>query len=217
MSEAAPLLTPLLSRPVPEPPARETEAAVDAMFVERRSTRAFSSTAVAPEVLRSVLEAARWSPSSANGQPWLFVTASTPSARARLLEGLMEPNQRWARHAPVLIYLFTRPRWDGGPNDHADFDAGAAWMSLALQAHRLGLSAHAMGGVHRDRMAALAGVDPATYRPVIAIALGYPLPPDQMPVEMRERERPSTRRSLREIVRSLDDPEPTPLAGPVFP
>jgi nitroreductase len=209
MSEAASPPTSSIPRAIPDVPGRATEADVDPIFVDRHSTRVFSEAPVAPETLRSVLEAARWAPSSANSQPWLFVTASTPAGRQRLGNGLMEMNRRWALHAPVLMYLFTRVQWESGPyagapHSHSDFDAGAAWMSLALQAHRLGLSAHAMGGVHRDRMAEIAGVDPAVFRPLIAIALGYPAPTGSIPEEMRARERPTPRRPMAEIVRSVE-------------
>src|SRR5271154_4131834 len=141
MSEALPPPPASSSRTPADTTVRRTEADVDPLFVERRSTRAFEATPVPPAVLRSVLEAARWAPSSANGQPWLFVTAATEAGKERLLPGLMEMNQRWARHAPVLMYLFARTSFESGPyagapNAHAEFDAGAAWMSLALQAHR---------------------------------------------------------------------------------
>jgi nitroreductase len=189
------------------------------MFVQRRSTRTFLDRPVAPETLESVLEAARWAPSCANTQPWLFITGTRPEERSRLMGGLMELNQRWAQHAPVLLYLFTRRTgtegpFAGKPLGHGDFDAGAAWMSMALQAQRLGLSAHAMGGVLPDRMLEIAGIDPAEYRPLVAIALGYPASPDSLPEDQRAREQPTPRRPLREVARPLD---PSPPRGATTP
>src|ERR1700739_4858653 len=70
----------------------------------RWSPRAFSDKPVPPEVLRSLFEAARWAPSSNNEQPWAFLVATKddPEAHAKSLSTLVEFNQLWAHHAPVL-------------------------------------------------------------------------------------------------------------------
>jgi nitroreductase len=62
------------------------------------------SQPVSQDELRSLLEAARWAPSSYNEQPWRNVVA-TRDDRAqfeRLLSCLVEGNQAWAKHVPVL-------------------------------------------------------------------------------------------------------------------
>jgi nitroreductase len=181
-----------------------TEADVDPMFPGRWSPRSFSPEPVDHAVLRSLFEAARWAPSSANEQPWLFVYAVSPEDRARFAEGLLEMNRAWASHAPVLVYLLTRRRvaqgaWAGQPNPMASFDAGAAWMSFALQAHLRGLSAHAMGGIDRAKVASLIGVPTEEYEILVAIAVGYRGDPAVLPEPMAARERPSERRPLREV------------------
>lgn len=186
------------------PTERPIEAAVDPMFVERWSPRSFLPEPVEEATLRSVFEAARWAPSSANEQPWLFLYATRPEDRARFLGGLLELNQAWAAAAPVLVYLLARRRvldgpWAGQPNPTALFDSGAAWMSLALQAHRAGLAAHAMGGIDREKAAALLGVPTEEYEVVIAIALGRRGDPSRLPAPLAERERPSPRRPLSEV------------------
>jgi len=196
-------------------PARPTEAEVDPMFVDRWSPRAFAPTPVPEPILRSVFEAARWAPSSANEQPWRFVYARTAEDRERFAGGLMEMNRGWARSAPVLAFLLARKRvragpYAGQPNPTAWFDAGAAWMSLALQAHLRGLATHAMGGIDRDRVLALLGASPEEYDAVIAIALGYRGEASTLPAPLAERERPSPRLPFREVVSEgtvrLDDP-----------
>jgi len=181
-----------------------TEADVDPMFPGRWSPRSFSPEPVDHAVLRSLFEAARWAPSSANEQPWLFVYAVSPEDRARFAEGLLEMNRAWASHAPVLVYLLTRRRvaqgaWAGQPNPMASFDAGAAWMSFALQAHLRGLSAHAMGGIDRAKVASLIRVPTEEYEIHVAIAVGYRGDPAVLPEPMAARERPSERRPLREV------------------
>jgi nitroreductase len=200
-----------------ELPRRRTEADVDPMFPGRWSPRAFSPEPVDRAMLRSLFEAARWAPSSANEQPWLFVYAVSPEDRARFSEGLLEMNRAWASHAPVLVYLLTRRRvaqgaWAGQPNPMASFDAGAAWMSFALQAHLRGLSAHAMGGIDRAKVASLLGVPTEEYEIIVAIAVGYRGDPAVLPEPMATRERPSERRPLGEV--AVEGRFPSIINGP---
>jgi nitroreductase len=210
----------LLDSPAVE--GRVAEAAVDPIFIHRWSPRAFLSDPIDEGTILSLFEAARWAPSSNNEQPWKFVYATDPSDRARFAEGLMEMNRAWASKAPMLAYLLTRRKltlgpWAGQPNPTAWFDAGAAWMSFALQAHLSGLSAHAMGGIDRDRLPELLGIDPEEYEVVIAIAVGRRGPPELLPPPIAARERPSPRRPLGEIAvawgpgpGSLERPERAP-------
>ncbi len=178
---------------------REPAADVEPMFVERWSRRAFSARPVSPEILASLFEAARWAPSSRNEQPWLFVYAREPRDLARFRELLVPDNRVWADRVPVLALLFARRASRHGPNRWAPFDAGAAWMALALQAHQVGLSAHAMGGFFEEKVYAALGVPESEYQAMAAIAIGYPGDPAELPEVVRVRERPSGRRPLEEI------------------
>ena len=188
--------------------ARPTEADVAPWFVERWSPRAFTEEPVAPAQVRTLFEAARWAPSSANEQPWLFIYGTTPEDRQRLLQGLHPMNQAWAGKAPLLAFLFARRhRRDSSeasiPNPIARFDAGAAWMSLALQAELLGLSAHAMGGIEPERVYEVTGVPKEEYEVLVGIAVGHRGEADRLPPALAEREGPSPRRPLGEIACEL--------------
>ena len=75
-------------------------------LIRRRwSPRAFAARPVEAEKLASLFEAARWAPSSFNGQPWHYIVAAKDdeAAFARLLNCLRPQNIRWAQHTPVLI------------------------------------------------------------------------------------------------------------------
>ncbi|MDN5862324.1 MAG: nitroreductase family protein, partial [Salinisphaera sp.] len=78
---------------------------------------------VPPADLAALFEAARWAASSYNEQPWRYLVASrdAPDEFARLLGCLVEGNQAWAQHAPVLaLGLFKRAReTTGQPNPAA--------------------------------------------------------------------------------------------------
>jgi nitroreductase len=178
---------------------------VDPIFPDRWSPRAFQPDPIPEPQIRSLLEAARWAPSCYNEQPWLFCLAATPDARERVLAALVERNRLWARRAPLLILLAARRTFTatGKLNRHAGFDAGAAWLSLALQARRLGLHAHAMAGFNQDRALAAAGLDRTDWDILAAIAVGRHGDPADLPDDLRALETPNTRKPLADIIRWL--------------
>jgi nitroreductase len=174
---------------------------LDPVFLERWSPRAFSSEAIDERDLHTLLEAARWSPSCFNEQPWRFVYAHRHSDLDKFRPVLSEANQVWASSAPLLILVFSKKSFtlNGKPNRWAEFDTGAAWMALALQALKLGLRTHCMGGFDTDKAYSATGVNPDVYHAVCAIAVGKPGDIDSLPSELREREMPSERKSVTEI------------------
>ena len=70
----------------------------------RWSGRAFSNQDLKKETIIQLIEAARWSPSSYNAQPWYFKIAVKGTRSFDLmLESLTESNQVWAKNAGALI------------------------------------------------------------------------------------------------------------------
>ncbi len=181
---------------------RSPDTEVDALFVGRWSQRAISERPLTEQQVSALFEAARWAPSANNQQPWLFVYARHAEHLRRLRTLLNDRNQRWASRAPLLIFVFARRRSPetGAPIRTAQFDTGAAWLSLALQAHKLGLSTRAMGGIHHDRVYEELGVPHEDFESMVAIAVGYPGEVEELPGDLREREKPNTRKSTREFV-----------------
>ena len=53
------------------------------------------------------------------------------------------------------------------------FDTDAAWMSLALEANRMGLNSRAMGGIDLETAYEVAGVPKDQFIAIFAIAVGY--------------------------------------------
>ncbi|HEY6880045.1 MAG TPA: nitroreductase family protein [Polyangiales bacterium] len=180
---------------------RRAEAEVDPWFVERWSRRAIDERPLQRELIDTLFEAARWAPSANNLQPWLFIYASEPASLERARALLKETNLRWASKAPLLVFVFARKRHPetGAPLRTAQFDTGAAWQSLALQAHKLGLSTRAMGGIHHERTYAAFGVPEAEFESMAAIAIGYPGPRESLPPDLHEKEQPNARKSVREF------------------
>lgn len=184
----------------PEGSERVASAPVSTLFPSRWSRRAFADRPVPEETVRTLFEAARWAPSCFNEQPWRFVVAS-PASHARFVGLLNEANQVWASRAPVLAFVLTRRAFtrNDKPNRFAAFDAGAAWMSLALQAHALGLSAHAMAGIREEAVIEELEIDTEQWELLCAIAVGWPGDPATLPEGKREAEKPNGRKGLGEV------------------
>lgn len=145
---------------------------LDTQFLERWSPRDLLDEPISHEDLMTIFEAARFAPSSYNEQPWRFVYAQNEGDLARFRELLVEGNA-WAKTAPVLIILFAKRNFsmNDSPNRTAAFDAGSAWMSLALQARKLGYFAHAMVGYDQKESYLRASVSEDEYESVCMIAL----------------------------------------------
>ena len=155
--------------------------------------------------LLTILEAARWSPSSYNIQPWRFLYSQRQDSNwQRYLEVLLPFNLEWAQHASALVILLSDTLVPGGAEQAQklsqtnSFDAGAAWAQLALQATSLGYHAHGMAGVDVEKIRDTFEV-PDRYRVEIAIAVGIKADPSALPDSLRQREYPSDRLPLDEI------------------
>jgi len=180
---------------------RTTEHSIEPQFLERWSPRAFTDKAVSEAELMNLLEAARWAPSASNLQPWRFIYGLKGEAEFATLLSLLVPfNEGWAKNAAALVFLVSVTTFDGErPVPTGSFDAGAAWMSLALQAHAQGLAAHGMYGVDFQKVPLVLGL-PDTVRFEAAIAIGYPGDAASLPESLQAREFPSDRQPLGQMV-----------------
>jgi nitroreductase len=186
-------------------PARlDTQAPIHELLVNRRSPRAFSEQRVEPAKLLSLLEAARWSPSSANEQPWRFIVATKDDSRvfSALAESLVEGNRRWAERAPLLILALAQSTYTktGTPYRHSWYDLGQSVALLSVQASALGLAVHQMGGFDAEKARQLLSI-PEGFEPVVVFAVGYPDQPATLPEHLQKREEaPRSRKLLQDFV-----------------
>lgn len=173
---------------------------LDQVFLDRWSTRAFSSRQLTQAQIDTLFEAARWAPSSTNSQPWLFLYA-TDGPERELFNSLLRPgNQTWATAAPLLVFVVARKGNDEGRVFRTNqFDAGAAWMSLAIQANRMGLFTHAMGGIQIDDIHDKLNLPRDQFDVIIGIAVGYCGDASGLAEDLQEREKPNSRKPLEEV------------------
>jgi nitroreductase len=181
-----------------------TDHPIHALTASRWSPYAFSEREVSDQDLSALFEAARWAPSSYNEQPWSYMVATRKDSLGfeRLLSCLVEPNQAWAKQAPVLALGVARERFtrNDKPNAAAVHDLGLAAGALLVEATARGLAVHQMIGILPDRARELYGI-PDHSRAVTGLAIGYAGPSDVLPEGLRERElAPRTRKPLSEFV-----------------
>ena len=82
---------------------------------------------------------------------------------------------------------------NGKENGLAEFDCGAAWMALTLQARMHNLYTHGMGGIRRDAIYETFAIDPRRYQAVCGFAIGALAEADGLPDDLRAEEKPSPR------------------------
>ena len=81
------------------------EYKIHCLLADRWSSVCFSKKSIPLDILMSLMEAARWSPSSRNLQPWRFLTISKKNYKTykKVLDCLSLNNQEWANAAPLFI------------------------------------------------------------------------------------------------------------------
>jgi nitroreductase len=173
---------------------------VDPLFPERWSRRAMTGGHLDRSSLLTLIEAARWAPSSFNNQPWRFLFALRGTEYFPGYLDLLTPSNRsWADKAGALVIMASRTVFDSGKRSVThSFDAGAAWMAFALQASMLGLTARGMQGFDYERARILTGL-PEDFSVEAMCAVGYPARPDTLPEPLREKEVPTGRKRVEEI------------------
>lgn len=172
------------------------------LITKRWSARSFSTRPVEKDKLLSILEAARWAPSSHNEQPWRYIvfTKDNPEKLKEAQTVLLESNS-FAKRAPILICAITKKAYShNGLYNRLHFhDLGAANENMFLESFNQGLIMHEMGGFDIPKSRELFKI-PEDYEVGIMIAIGYQDNVDIMPDKYREKAHlPRERKQLSEI------------------
>lgn len=153
-----------------------TDHPVMDLIKNRWSPRSFSEKEIPATDLYSILEAARWSMSANNEQPWRFILAPKDTEDfSKVLDTLMPGNSPWARNAAAFIVVVAKTTFDkeGSPvNTYAEYDTGLAASSLILQAQHMNIYSHTMAGFDKSKMKEKFQLN-ENLKPLTVIALGY--------------------------------------------
>ena len=171
---------------------------------QRWSPRAFDRDEVLDENrLGPAFEAARWSPSSGNSQPWTFMVGFRGDDVFQTIVGTMASgNQVWAEHAgAVVANIASVVDAEGNPQSHAVYDLGQAVAHFSVQATAEGLMVHQMSGFDAQTLGRELELD-SSQRVVTLMAIGSMGDPAELPEKLQLREaQPRSRKSLSEIMR----------------
>ena len=154
------------------------------------------------EDIMSLFEAARWAPSSFNNQPWRFIYAKRSTEHwDRLFNLLAEGNKSWAKNSALLVVVISRKNFEYNekPARTYQFDAGSAWENLALEAYSRGIVAHGMQGFDYEK-ARLDLEIPTDFEVMAMIAIGKRGPKENLPTELKDKEKPNDRKALKDII-----------------
>lgn len=180
----------------------QTQNPVLDIIKDRWSARSFSDKLITPEVMDTLLEAASWSFSGNNEQPWRYAVAyrGTPLFD-QFFNLLSVGNQPWCKDAAALVLsLGKKHNANGNPNVAMMHDIGSANMLLTLQANSHGIYTHVLGGYDVAKANELFNLESQDLAPVYMIALGYLDEADKLIEPFKTREvTPRSRKSLEEI------------------
>lgn len=185
---------------------RQPNYPIESLILNRWSSRAMSGEPLSDDELFPLFEAARWAPSSYNVQPWRFVYAKRETEAWRALFELLVPfNQSWANNASALVVIASHTVFEknGKPLATHSFDTGAAWENLALEGSARGLVVHGMQGFDYEKSRRVCKLHD-DYAVEAMIAIGKPGRTENLPQNVQDRETPSPRKPLEELIVDLN-------------
>lgn len=167
-----------------------------ALLKQRYSPRTFKDLALKEVHIKQLFEAARWSASCFNWQPWRFIYAhKNTEAYDKIVSCLSDFNKAWATNAPLLILTAYKEKTDEGKdNFHALHDLGLSLGGMTTQAQYLGIAIHHMAGLDWKKAQEIFEV-PKGFHVTTCMAIGYyggdmeKLSTELQLQELKERER----------------------------
>jgi nitroreductase len=165
---------------------------------KRRSIRKYQNKEISAEVIKELLEAARWAPSARNVQPWAFKVVTSAEDKAKMQENKVFMRD-FVYTAPAIIVCCTtqeeypKDKFEPGRQASLDkwsmIDIGLATENILLQATELGLGGCVVGMIDAEKIRSVLNIPDKYFIPYV-IPVGYP---DESPA-------PTPRKSIEEIL-----------------
>lgn len=172
-------------------PPIKSRYTLNELITSRWSPRAFDASAISDDEILTLLEAARWSASCFNDQPWRFIYANRAdkSAFKVALDGLLDGNKVWAKQASAIIITLVKKNFkhNDKPNRHAQHDLGLAIGNLTVQATSMGWYVHQMAGINVAEIRETYNI-PEEYDVMSAIAVGKKGNKEDLPEQLASKE-----------------------------
>jgi len=164
------------SKEVEEMPDSSLDYSIHHLIAGRYSPFGFESRSIDDSDLLALFEAARWSASAANAQPWSYIVAKREDVQqfAQMLRCVDEVNRPWAEQVSVLLVGCARMKHEGTGATYitAEHDLGLASANLVFEATARGIGVHQMTYIDREKLSALYRI-PSDVKVVTMLALGY--------------------------------------------
>ena len=166
----------------------------------RRSARQFNGKEVALDEVRTLIDIAKWAPSSCNLQPWKVLVLTTPEDKEFLTRYYKAAHNHFWTSAPlILVVLANLGVYSDAMTPYVQLDSGAFIQNLLLLLHAHGLAACWVGFTawdnygncrvdesEREEFYARFGT-PREYLPTSLIPVGYaatsPRPPARKSID----------------------------------
>lgn len=135
---------------------------------ERRSIRRYQKKEVPGEIIRDIIDCARFAPTARNIQPWKFVVITDSSLRKKIAD--ICDYGKFIADAPVCIVVFCED------TKYYLEDGSAATTYILLAAKAYGLGSCWVAGDKKPYAEEIRGLlnIPAGYKLVSLISIGYP-------------------------------------------
>ncbi|MEF8847556.1 MAG: nitroreductase family protein [Candidatus Thermoplasmatota archaeon] len=129
------------------------------LLKKRRAYRSLKKTKISKKTVVKLAEAARFSPSCFNNQPWRYVFVYNEEKLKQMHEALSKGNE-WAKKASMIIAVFAKKEEDCMIYDREYylFDTGLATSFLILKATELGFVAHPIAGYSPKKTREILGI-----------------------------------------------------------
>ncbi|ADM28167.1 nitroreductase [Ignisphaera aggregans DSM 17230] len=155
-------------------------------LLSRRSIRRFRPDPIPLDIIKKIINVARFAPSARNSQPWIFIIVNNDNVKEKLAS--LRPRAETLLNAPMAIVVACNR--DEDPVFYQQSCSNAI-MYIMLAAHALGLGSVWLG---IGRLEEAEGIQkilelPLKYIPIAIIAIGYPA----------EKPEPRPRKELKEI------------------
>jgi nitroreductase len=151
------------------------EMSILEVIKERRSVRKYKPDPIPDEVLQRVLDAARFSPSGKNLQPWKFILVKDESLKQRLAKASV--GQSFIAEAPFVVVACAFPdncySRMGNYMKSWPVDVAIAVEHLMLQAQEEGLGTCWIGAFEEKEIKPILDI-PEGVRVLALTPLGYP-------------------------------------------
>jgi nitroreductase len=128
-------------------------------ILKRRAYRSLEPVEITEDIINELAEAAQFTPSCFNNQPWKFVFVYDRDMLVKMREGLTRGNE-WIHAASLIIVVFGKKEddCDTKGREYYLFDLGMACAFIQLRATELGLVAHPIAGFREQIVKVILGI-----------------------------------------------------------